>query len=70
LRERARELASGVQHNAGSSAADSLLEAVAVHIQAGGPLPWALEANEQASAGVAAAQAFAGGRRHERLDQS
>jgi len=59
-----------VQHNAGSSAADSLPEAVAMHIQAGGPLPWAMEANEQAFAGVAAVQAFAGGRCHERLDQS
>jgi len=49
-----------VQHNAGSAAANPLPEAVAMHIQAGGPLPWALEANEQASAGVAAAQAFAG----------
>jgi len=59
-----------VQHNAGSAAANPLPDAVAMHIQAGGPLPWALEANEQASAGVAAAQAFAGGRRCERLGQS
>ena len=59
-----------MQHNAGSTTANPLPEAVAMHIQAGGPLLWALEANEQASAGVAAAQAFAGGRRRERLGQS